>query len=286
MMDKKEEAMALLRGGYDLHVHTNPSHFVRSQDDFELARTLDRYGMAGAVIKVHYGATQSRAMLTNTYSGAAAKLYGAVTLDWPVGGLNPYAVESELLLGAKMVWLPTFHAKNHMERQASGKDQPIKAPGISVLDGDGRLVPQLYEIMDLVRSHRAVLNTGHISARESWIVCKKARELGVRVTLTHPDNSREAVPVDMQEELAKMGVFIDRSWFNVVKGAVTAEEMASRIRRTGAARCIMTTDLGQSQNPPAPEGLLEFVQKMLEQGISAGEIRLMVRDNPVQLLES
>ena len=89
---KAGEARELLEGAYDLHVHTNPSHFKRSQDDFELARTLDRYHMAGAVIKVHYGATQSRAILTNAHSGAQAKLYGAVTLDWPVGGLNPYAV--------------------------------------------------------------------------------------------------------------------------------------------------------------------------------------------------
>lgn len=281
---KAGEAPALLEGAYDLHVHTNPSHFNRSQDDFELARTLDRYHMAGAVIKVHYGATQSRAILTNNHSGAKAKLYGAVTLDWPVGGLNPYAVESELLLGAKMVWLPTFHAKNHMDRTPAGKSQPVNAPGISVLDQNGSLVPQVYEIMDLVRSYQAVLNTGHISAKESFAVCRAARELGVKVILTHPDNDREAVPTDMQEELAGTGVFIDRSWFNVVKGAVTAAEMADRIRRTGAEHCIMSTDFGQDRNPPAPEGLLDFVSQMLENGISAGEIRLMVRENPAELL--
>lgn len=284
MIRMQENAVRLLEGAYDLHVHTNPSHFIRSQDDFELARTLDRYRMAGAVIKIHYGATGSRAILANKYSGSAAKLYGAVTLDWPVGGLNPYAVESELLMGAKMVWLPTFHARNHMERSLSGGGQPVTAPGISVLDEAGNLVWQLYEIMDLVRSRDAVLNTGHISARESWEVCKKAREMGVKVTLTHPDNDREAVPPDMQRRMAELGVTIDRSWFNVVKGAVTAEEMAARIRMTGAKHCIMTTDFGQSQNPPAPEGLCEFIRQMLAAGISADEIRTMTRHNPAELL--
>lgn len=284
MMKNRDEILELMEGAYDLHVHTGPSHFDRSQDDFGLVHTLDQYGMAGAVIKVHYGATQSRAMLTNAHSGAAAKLYGAVTLDWPVGGLNPCAVESELLLGAKMVWLPTFHARNHLERSPAGKDQPVTAPGISVLDERGCLVTQIYEIMDLIRSHDAVLNTGHITAEESWAVCKKARELDVRVCLTHPDNDREAVSADMQKALAELGVYIDRSWFNVVKGAVSARQMAERIRLVGAEHCIMTTDFGQIQNPSAPEGLYEFVRQMRAEGISKEEIRMMVRSNPLQLL--
>lgn len=279
-----DEILELMEGAYDLHVHTSPSHFERSQDDFELTHTLDRYGMSGAVIKMHYGATQSRAMLTNAHSRAAAKLYGAVTLDWPVGGLNSYAVESELLLGAKMVWLPTFHAKNHLERSPAGKGQPVTAPGISVLDERGEIVPRLYEIMGLIRSHDAVLNTGHISAKESWKVCKKARELGVKVCLTHPDNDREAVPADMQKELAELGVYIDRSWFNVVKGAVSAGQMAERIRMAGAENCIMTTDFGQVQNLSAPEGLYEFIGRMRMEGITKEEIRRMVRENPEKLL--
>lgn len=284
MMKARDEILELMEGAYDLHVHTSPSHFERSQDDFELAHTLDRYGMAGAVIKVHYGATQSRAMLTNAHSGADAKLFGAVTLDWPAGGLNPYAVESELLLGAKMVWLPTFHAKNHLEKSPPGKGQPVTAPGIFVLDEKGGLVPQMYAILDLIRNYDAVLNTGHISAGESWEVCKKARQMGVKVILTHPDNDREAVPEAMQKDLADLGVFIDRSWFNVIKGVVSAGQMADRIRLVGAERCVMTTDFGQIQNPSAPEGLYEFIGQMRAEGISKEEIRLMVRKNPVELL--
>lgn len=284
-MDYKERALELIQDGYDLHIHTNPSHFNRLQDDFELLQALDRLHMAGAVIKVHYGATQARADIANRYADAKAKLYGAVTLDWPVGGLNPYAVRSELLLGAKMVWLPTFHAKNHMEKTLSAATQPVPAPPISVTDDNGRLLPAIYDIIDTIREFDGVLNTGHISAEESLLVCKEAAAHGIKVCLTHPDNSREAVPMDIQAELAGLGVFIDRSWLNTIKqGGVPCEEMAARITAVGAEHCIMTTDFGQPKNGDASMGMLSFIEAMLKNGICEDDIRTMIYRNPCYLL--
>lgn len=277
-------AIKLMEGSYDLHVHTAPSHFQRRMDDFELLGALDGLHMAGAVIKTHYGATQVRAELANKYAGANARLYGAVTLNQAVGGLNPYAVQAELMLGAKMVWLPTFHAKNHMQK--CGTAQPVMAPPISVLDENGALIPQIHDIIDLVGAYQAVLNTGHISPEESRAVCIEARSKGVKVCLTHPDNDREAVPMELQIDLANRGVIIDRSWLNTIKkSGISTAEMAYRIRVVSPARCIMSTDFGQASNCSPPEGLLHFVNAMLNEGISEEEIQFMIRDNPKMLLD-
>ena len=277
-------AHTLLEGSFDLHVHTDPSHFPRLMDDFQLSNALDALHMAGAVIKTHYGATQARAELANRYSGAAARLYGALTLDQTVGGLNPYAVEAELLLGAKMVWLPTFHAQNHIKKSKSA--QPVKAPPISILDQDGHLLTAVRDIIDLIKAHHAVLNTGHVSPLESKIVCLEAVKQGVNICLTHPDNDREAVPLDLQIELAQKGVIIDRSYLNTKKkGGISAAEMAYRIRTTSACRCIMSTDLGQNSNESPPEGMLHFVEAMLAAGVAEEDIRIMIRDNPCMLLD-
>lgn len=279
-----DTALTLLEGSYDLHVHTGPSHFQRLLDDFELLHTLDQMHMAGAVIKTHYGATQARAEIANRYAGAKAVLYGAVTLDQTVGGLNPYAVQAELLLGAKMIWLPTFHAKNHMDK--SKNTQPVMAGPLSVLNEVDQLVPQVHDIIDLAKEYNAVINTGHISPKESYAVCLEAVSRGVKACLTHPDNDREAVPLEMQTELAAHGVFIDRSWLNTKKkGGISCGEMAHRIRTVSPARCIMSTDFGQKSNCPAPEGLLQFVQAMLTEGIAKKDIQIMIRDNPTILLD-
>ncbi|MBQ6196692.1 MAG: hypothetical protein IJK47_04590 [Lachnospiraceae bacterium] len=278
-----ELALKTLEGGYDLHIHTAPSHFKRLLDDFELVRELDDLNMAGAVIKSHFMPTQARAEIANKYAGGKAKLYGAVTLDMPAGGVNPSAVEAELFLGAKMVWLPTLHAKHHMENSQSYG--PLAAKPISLINEEGKLIPEVYEIIALVKQYDAVLNTGHNSPEETQMVCLAALEQGIKVCITHPDNDREKVPVELEEAMAEKGAYIDRSYFNLLrKNGVDAKEMARRIRLTGAERCIMTTDLGQAGNISAPKGLMAFVSDLLDEGIAQEEIRLMIVENPKKFL--
>lgn len=282
-MEERERARELLRGGYEMHVHTAPSHYGRRFDDVEYARELDRYGMAGSIIKTHFGSTTARAALVNKHAGCQARLYGEITLDWAVGGLNPLAVRSELLLGGKVVFMPTFHARAN-QIATNHKPQPVMGPGITVLGETGELLPVVYEIMDVVKEFNAVLATGHLSAKESCILAARGLERGVTMMLTHPDSAAEHIPVERQAELARKGAYVEKCWLNVIKGAVTAEEMARRIRAISPERCVLTTDLGQKQFTPPAEGMLDFIESLLRNGVDGRHIIQMVRTNPQYLL--
>lgn len=280
----KKDARALLENAYEFHTHPAPSHRERLFDDFEYAKELDRYGMAGAVVKNHFSPTSARVALANKYAGAKARLFGSVTLDWPVGGLNPYAVESELLLGAAVVWLPTFHAQNWLER--TGPVEPVLGPGITVLDDRGKLLPQVHQIIELVKKHNAVLGTGHLNPAESRAVCEAALAAGADVILTHPDSHDENAPPEMQVELAKKGVFLEKCWINIHHGESSAGRMAEIVKKAGADRCVMCTDLGNRNDPSAPEGMLTFIERMLDAGLDAAEVRTMIVDTPRHLLRA
>ena len=81
MTDKYGEAKELLRGGYDLHAHSFPSHVSRSVDDFELLEQAAGAGMAGVMIKNHYESTAARAALMNKRSGLPVRAYGGLVLN-------------------------------------------------------------------------------------------------------------------------------------------------------------------------------------------------------------
>ena len=136
----QREAAELLEGGYDLHVHSTPSHIERILDDVEVLQQACEAKMAGILIKNHYESTAARAMLLNKRSGLATKAYGGVVLNWPAGGLNPYAAESALKLGASFVWLPTRDAANCLAYGNMPGDF-YDRPGISVLDENDKLLP-------------------------------------------------------------------------------------------------------------------------------------------------
>lgn len=279
MMDHARE---LMKGAYELHVHCAPSHMSRKQDDWEYARMLDEYGMAGSITKKHFGGTADRAYIVNKYGNFHAKLYGAIALDLPVGGLNPYAVRSELLAGAKFVYLPTVHAQNHMNKMKAVL--PVTGPGITILNDDGTLKQVVYDIMDVVKEFNAVLCTGHVSAEEAYVAVKAGLDYGVTMMVTHPEGGFINMSVEQQAELAAAGAFIEKCWLNVVGGKVTIDEMAERIRIIGYEHCVLVTDFGQAKNDYSLAALHQFIEALLERGFNDSEIRKMIVDNPKELL--
>ena len=77
----------LLKGTYDLHVHTAPDVVPRKCSDVQLAERMRAAGMAGGAIKSHYLDTAGRA-------GILRELYPELTI---VGGivLNRRSVDRE-----------------------------------------------------------------------------------------------------------------------------------------------------------------------------------------------
>src|ERR1022692_3377149 len=63
------------------------------------------------------------------------------------------------------------------------------------------------------------------------------------------------------------------------------EGVFESIRRAGPERCILSTDLGQTINPPVSEGFALFAQKLLDAGFTVAEIRHMAVTNPAARVE-
>lgn len=273
-----------LSGGYDLHIHAAPSPFHRALDDYELLKAADRAQMAGILLKSHYESTAARAELVNAHSDTEAKAYGAIALNWPVGGLNPYAVHNALKRGAKIVYMPTRDAENSL-RFGNMPGDFFARPGIKIFDGLGRLKKEVYEIMEVVREFHAILATGHLAPEESVRLCTEGVRAGVRMALTHPEFPRTKIPSRTQRELAERGVYIEKCWYNIAEQECTVQEMAAHIREVGAAHCFMTTDRGQSRRETPVEGMRRFASVLLENGIGENNVHQMLCEVPAQMIK-
>lgn len=274
----------LLIGAYDLHVHSAPSAFPRAKDGFELLKEADAAGMAGIMLKSHYESTATRAELINQYSGCKAKAYGSLTLNWPAGGLNIYAVENALKVGAKIIWMPTRDSENSLHFGNMDGDF-FQRKGISILNEDGTIKDCVYEIMDAVKRYNAVLATGHLSPEESVLLCRAGCANGVRMVLTHPEFPRTTIAPQVQKELADLGVLIEKTWFNIAHGQVTLEEMVATIRLIGSRRAYITTDRGQKGLPAPAEEYKLFVESLLQAGLTEAELRDLAQIVPKSIVD-
>ena len=114
------DAKDLIRGGYDLHVHSAPDVLPRKMNDIEMARRIEESGMAGYAIKSHYFCTSERAQIIRELFPACDAV-GTMTLNSSVGGINPSAVEMAARSGAKLIWFPTCDSAHERAYVLSGK---------------------------------------------------------------------------------------------------------------------------------------------------------------------
>lgn len=280
--DSRFKALELIKGAYDLHVHTSPSHYERSLDDFELVEEATALGMSGVLIKSHFEPTSARAALVNHRMEGGAKLYGSITLNLSVGGINPYAVESAVRLGAKMVWMPTKDSQNHINQAGIGDFRSRE--GLTVFNDDGSLKTCVYEVMEVAHQYNVCVSTGHLTPEESFSVCKAGLDLGVQMILTHPEFSYTTIPLEAQLKFADMGVIIEKDWVNIALDMTTSEEMAKSIKFIGAENIYLATDRGQASGERPSEGMLMYIGSMLNYGITPEEIRTMIYTVPRAVL--
>ena len=279
-----------LTGLIDMHIHTAPDVRPRVVNDVEASRQAAEAGMRAIVFKSHVTCTADRAAIAETVV-PGVHVFGSVTLNEAVGGLNPVAVEAALNLGARVVWMPTISARNHIVR-FDGRPPS----GISLVTEGGDLQPVLFDIFDLVRQHDAILGTAHVSVPEIVALVREARAAGVaKVVVTHPELPWVDVPVDVQEELRDLGAAFERCYVSSIDGApslprgrhsdsVPFARIVAEIRRVGPESTVLATDFGRSPLPPPVEGMRAYVAALLAEGFSERDIQLMAGENPSRLL--
>ena len=273
----------LLRGVYDFHIHTAPDVSPRKCDDLELARRLKEAGMAGCVIKSHYADTAGRAAVLRTLF-PELDIAGGIALNRSVGGINPQAAERTAQMGGRMLWFPTLEGREY-QRFRHGEDGTDFTPFLTVFDQEGKLLPQVYEVLEVAASYRMVVGTGHLSAPEGMAVVQAAREKGVEhLVLTHADNPANQYTVEQQQQAVRMGAVVEHCYFTTYYKRTPAEEIARQIRAVGCQSVVLSTDFGQVNSPYSDEGMLGYIQCMLECGISQEELVQMTHDNPYRLL--
>ena len=280
----KNSIKEFVEGSYDLHVHSAPSHVKRTIDDIDLIKKASTYKMAGVLIKNHYEPTSGRSELINTHFNFFTKAYGGVVLNSTVGGINPYACESALKMGAKIVWLPTRDAENSL-RYGNMKGDFFNREGISVVDEKGKLIKSFKEVVEVVKKYDATLATGHISLEESLKVCDYAIKKNVKVVLTHPDWNRTKIPIYIQIDLGKKGVFIEKVWANLDDGDCSADEFLNVMNQLDFNNTFITTDRGYYTKKPPFESLVDCIEFLIEKGVDGRNIEKILKITPKIIVE-
>lgn len=297
--ERDERVESLLRGAIDLHCHSGPSVMPRDLDHIEAAEEADAAGFRAVLYKDHYYSVSPIVRLIEAhFPQFKVQLLSGLALNNSVGGINRYAVDHAVQLGAKMIWMPTFSAANHIDHHQKDVDFDQKFPTpmakmlaprpLKASDADGNLLDEVKLVLDMVAAHDIVLSAGHLHIDEIWPLFEEAKRRGVRrLLVNHPNYIVDATLEDVRA-LAEMGAYVEHSMCMYLEGSkykfYEPETLRALIKAAGVDRTILGSDLGQVDNPRPVDGFRYVIRMCLDLGYSDSEIHKMVSANAAALL--
>ena len=123
---RANEVNELLVGAVDLHCHSGPAAMPRVLDHHDAMMDCAAAGFKALLYKDHYYLGVPHAViLEKLFPDTGVRLFSGLALNNANGGINPHAVDHAASIGAKIIWMPTISAENHIAQlRGQGKTFP------------------------------------------------------------------------------------------------------------------------------------------------------------------
>ena len=292
---------SLYQGIIDMHIHGSPSLAPRRNTP-ELMREMGKMGYRAFVLKDHHYPSVGVCSILNQWlekeTGVTA--CGCIVLNNSVGGLNLYAVDMAVNMGARVVSFPTLSAKCHIDIMSAahplaGSSNTLKVQEsqnpITVIDERGQLKPEAAAILDYIAENPDIcLYTGHLSIEEVDKIADYAFQKGIKkLYANHPYWMICGAPISHIKKWAGMGMYIElnmgvmRPW-SMSKYPAKLEDMLELIRTVPNEQLVISTDLGSQGKPLPTEGIAAFFKLLMENGVTERQLSIMAKEVPAYLL--
>ncbi len=287
----------MIEGAIDVHCHIDfefsAKELKREPEPMWLPRA-EEMGMRGVVLKSHWWPTVNVVPYILKAVETRVQLWSSVTLNITAGGPNPCIVESCAALGGSMVFLPTWSARNDVERKGFSSrfksyyknHSQLENPQYYFLDEKGKLVPRGKEIIESCKAHDLTLGMGHVSWQESLAFIEAARDMGYshRLVVNHVQSHMIGMPVDAMKRAAEMGAFLEVCWNALAPGRMDSTELVRQLCETGLRHVVASTDYFRPYSPNPAELFRMFLGMLHEGGLSKEQVKMVACTNPARLM--
>jgi hypothetical protein len=273
-----------LIGAIDLHAHCDPDSYPRQWDGFEVATLAKDRGLRGVVLKNHWTETAGLAYLVRKYGTQGIEVFGGLSLDTPVGGVNPQAVRYMVdVVGhyGRIVWMPTHDSEHEVTYNKESR------PFVRV-SRNGVLLPEVLEVLSLIAQNDLTLATGHVTAEEALMIVREAKKRGVqRIIVTHPLLGPQYTNMSLEQiqEAAKLGAFIELVTGDLIRPTADKSRVLEAIRKVGPELTFVSSDSGLVGSPNHTDALARAAKVLREAGFRDADLNRMFKENPARLVK-
>lgn len=272
-----------LTGAIDLHAHFGPDSYDRQWDAFEIVKLAKERGMRGIVLKNHWTESAGLAWLVRKHGTQGIEVFGSLTLDTPVGGVNPmalrYMADVEGNWG-RIVWMPTHDSEHEVNYN---KETRAKA----IVSRNGKLIPEVFEVLDLIKERNLTLATGHVTPEEVLMIMSEAKQRGItRIIVTHPILGAQFTNMSLpqMQEAVKLGGAIEITAGALSRDGAGKTRAIEVIKALGTQNVFVASDSGLVGTPNHPDAMAMAIKSLRAAGFSEQDLNRMFKETPARLV--
>jgi hypothetical protein len=286
----------LIGDAIDLHCHVDlefSKEETKREPEPSWLPKAEAMGLRGVVLKSHWWPSVNVVPYILASVETSLSLWSSVTLNVSAGGPSPCVVEACAALGGKMVFLPTWSARNDILRKGFSNRLhsiykafgALQNPGFVFTDDRGELLPEGHDLIECCKTYNLALGTGHVSWQESLAFAQAARDKGFRgLVINHPLSAMIDAPLDALRRAAELGAFVETCWNQLAPGRMDIPELVEKLRAVGLGQVVASTDYFRPYSPNPAELLRIFLGMLYEGGLSRDEIKQVACVNPARVL--
>jgi hypothetical protein len=154
--------------------------------------------------------------------------------------------------------------------------------GHYLIDEQGRLKPEVREIIRLVADYDRALFFGHATHPEIFAIAEEVDKLGFKkAVVDHPFSPFVDLNVEQMQQLAQVGIWMNFTYDEISPLlGVDPYLMYQAIRAVGPEHCTLSSDAGEPLFPNSVECMRMMRAYMRAYGLTDDEVRLVSTTNP------
>ena len=300
-------------GVIDIHCHAHEGQ----QDPLALAKLASESGMGGLLFKTvgpisggEYRPARVVAKINEDLKRWSDERRIAPTSCWAGCGITmdnrPPTVarlRQQLDDGVVAVWLPVFNHANTLfkvggrriwwDPTASPGDHSAPLPweealryGYYLLDGGGKLKPDIAEMIRMVADAGVALFFGHATHAEIFAIAELIDRLGFkRGVIDHPFSPFVDLSLAQMKQLSAAGIYLNFTYdeLSPLLG-VDPARMYETIRAIGVEHVTLSSDAGEPLFPHPVECMRLIRSYMAAFGLGEDELRTVSSTNPARIV--
>src|SRR4029453_14099392 len=153
----------------------------------------------------------------------------------------------------------------------------------AIVSRNGKLIPEVFEVLDLIKERNLPLATGHVTPEEALMIMAEAKKRGItRIIVTHPLLGEQFTNMSLRqmEEAGKLGGAIEIPAGTVSRDGAGKARAIEAIKTLGTQNVFVSSDSGLVGTPNHPDALAMAAKSLRAAGFSEQDRNRMFKDTP------